>query len=526
MKKLMIAAAVAAALGGVVGAQAETIRWARSSDVSTLDPHASNINTNINFNHQVYEPLVLRGPTGKLEPVLATEWKLTEDPTVWEFKLRKGVKFHGGQAFTADDVIFSVARAKAKTSDMKSLVASVEEVIKVDDHTVRMRTKGANPILPNSLTNIFILNQAWAKENGAELPQDLNAKEQTYSARNMNGTGPYALASREPDTRTVLRAFDGYWGKGQFPLQITEIVSLPIANAATRIAALLSGEVDFVQDVPVQDVARLKQNNNIRVTEGPENRSIFFGMNVGDKELKYSSVKGKNPLADVRVRQAINQAIDREAIQKAVMRGLSQPSGTIVPPFVDGYDKSFDQVSKPDVAAGKKLLADAGYPDGFDITLHCPNNRYVNDEAICSAAVGMLGRIGIKTTLSARPIAVHLAAVNTQDTDFFMYGWGVPTFDSAYIFDFLVHSRDGSRGQANGTRYKNPELDAKIAAISSEADTAKRSALIAEVWKKVQEDTIYVPIHNQVLNYAMNPKFDIAIEPMAMTYFKYFPVKK
>lgn len=525
--RLALAATLAAALLAAPALHAETLRWARSADASTLDPHAVNNGPNHNLLHQVYEPLIIRTADGKLLPTLATSWQRTDDPTVWEFQLRKGVKFHDGSVFTADDAVFSLLRAKSPTSDMKSLLVSITEVTKVSPFVIRIKTAGPNPLLPDNLTNIQILSAAWSKAHNVEQPQNASAKEETYATRNVNGTGPYTLVSREQDVRTVLKLFPQYWGRGQFPLEIDELVYLPIKSPATRVAALLSGEVDFVQDLPIQDTARLRADPKLRVNQAAENRVIFFGLNVGNAPLKYSDVKDRNPLADRRVREAFQLAIDRNAIKTAVMRGLSVPTNIIAPPFVHGYDKAFDVVGKPDVARAKALLAQAGYPNGFGITLHCTNDRYLNDEAICQAAAGFLGRIGVKTTVVSRPLAIQTAAINNLDTDFYLYGWGVPTYDSAYIFDYLVHTRGkNARGATNATRYSNAELDAKIVSLSSEGDQKQRDATIKSIWATVQKELVYLPLHDQIQTYAMVRKFDIPVNPSNTPYFKLFKLAK
>ena len=343
--------------------------------------------------------------------------------------------------------MFSLDRARQPTSDMKGLLSSIEKVSKVDDYTVHIKTKGPNPLLPNYLTNMFMMDKEWSEANNTITVQDYKGKKDNFAVRNANGTGPYELVSREQDVKTVLKRNDGYWGKGEFPVGITDITYLMIKADATRIAALLSGEVDFVQDVPVQDIDRVGKTANIKINLGPENRTIFFGMDVASPELQTSNIKGKNPFADKRVRQAINMAIDREAIKRAVMRGQSVPAGVIAPPFVNGYTKELDALPKVDLAKATALLKEAGYADGFQVTLHCPNDRYINDEGICQAATAMLAKIGIKVNLVAQSRGPHFTLIQKTppETEFYMVGWGVPTYNSQYIFSFLYHSAVGER---------------------------------------------------------------------------------
>jgi peptide/nickel transport system substrate-binding protein len=317
-KSLAAVAAIALAAGAV---DARSLKWARTADSLTLDPHAQNEGPTHNLMHQIYEPLLIRDAAGKIIPTLALSWKVTSDPKVWEFKLRQGVKFHNGNPFTADDVVFSLKRAQQPTSDMKGLLISIEDVVKIDDHTVHVKTKGPNPLLPNSLTNLFMMDKEWSDQNNTITVQDYKDKKDNFAVRNANGTGPYTLVSRQQDVQTVLKRNEAYWGKGQVPLGISEITYVAIKSDPTRVAALLSGEVDFVQDVPVQDIERVQKSSTLKVNFGPENRTIFFGMDVSSPELKTSNIKGKNPFADKRVRQAVNMSIDREGIKRAVMRG-------------------------------------------------------------------------------------------------------------------------------------------------------------------------------------------------------------
>ena len=513
--------------GSSAFASAETLRWARAGDSLTIDPHSQNEGPTHALAQQIYEPLISPDMEAKPIPALATEWNVKDgNPNVWVFKLREGVKFHGGEDFTAEDVVFSFGRAKLESSDMKELLVTIKEVRAVDDFTVEMETEGPNPILPNNLTNLFIMDKGWAEKHDVTKPAEFDDGEETYAVRNANGTGAFMLESREPDTKTVLKANPNYWGKGQFPLEVTEIIYTPIQNAATRVAALLSGEVDLIQDVPVQDLDRVANADGLKVVNAPQNRTIFFGVNSGDDDLANDNLEGKNPFADVRVRKAMSLALDRDAIKQVVMRGQSAPTGVIIPPFVNGWTEALDAYPKADVEAAKALMAEAGYGDGFEVTLHCPNDRYINDEAICQAAVGMMGKIGITANLVAQTKANHFPLISGKKTDFYLLGWGVPTFDSEYVFNFLVHSTTDERGSWNGSRFSNPDVDAMIQSLGSETDIAKRNDTIAKIWQVVQDEQIYLPIHNQVLNWGMKESIDFPVQPEDQPHFKFLKYKK
>jgi peptide/nickel transport system substrate-binding protein len=511
-----------------VEATARSIKVARTGDSLTLDPHAQNEGPTHALAHQIYEPLVIRDAAGKMLPALAVSWGITADPLVWEFKLRPGVKFHDGTPFTVDDVIFSYNRALQPTSDMKQLLSSVDQMTKVDDFTLRIKTKGPNPLLPNNLGDLFIMSKAWTEKNNATKVQDFKAKEENFSVRNANGTGPFVLVTREPDVKTVMKRNDAYWGLATTPNDITELTFMPLKTDATRVAALLSGEVDFVQDVPVQDIERLRQDQKLQVKIGAENRSIFLGMNVGDAELSTSDIKGKNPFADKRVRQAINMTVNRAAIQRVVMRGQSIPTGIIAPPGVNGYTRELDQIPAADAAKAKALITEAGYPNGFAVSFHCPNDRYVNDEAICQAVVGQLAPLGIKASLVSQSKSLHFPMIQKQppQVDFYLLGWGVPTFDSDYVFSFLYRTRTDKLGGWNATRYSNPELDKMIDGLSGEINLEKRNAEIAKIWAKLQDETVYIPIHIQTLAYAMKADLDVAVDISNQPKFKFAKLKK
>ncbi|QJR16168.1 ABC transporter substrate-binding protein [Usitatibacter palustris] len=501
LNRTALGAAVLATLFALA-ADAKTLRWSSQGDILTMDPHAQNEGLNNSVSDHVYEPLVTRGKDLKIEPCLALSWK-AEGTSAMRFKLRPNVKFHDGAPFTADDVVFSVERALAPTSNFSPYMQGITGAKKIDDLTVDITTSGPNPVLLAQLTEVRMVNRAWAVKNNVVRPQDFKNKEETYGARNANGTGPYVLKSREPDVKTVMVLNSNWWGKMEG--NVNEIVYTPIKSDGTRIAALLSGELDFILDPPVQDIPRLKSDGKIRILEGNENRTIFFGFDQWRDELTYSSVKGKNPFKDQRVREAFQLALDLEAIKTQVMRGLAFPTGVMFAPQVDGYDKSIDIVKKPNPERAKKLLADAGYPNGFEVTMDCPNNRYINDEKICQAAAAMLARINIKIKLNAMPRATYFPKIQNFDTSLYMLGWGVPTFDSLYALQSLLRTNalKGGDGNFNLGKYSNPKVDAAVDALKTEVDPVKRKALAKEVLTIHAADVGHIPLHHQVIPWAM-----------------------
>jgi peptide/nickel transport system substrate-binding protein len=502
MQKFAIVLVAALAIcGGAGTSYGKPLRWTSQGDVLTMDPHSQNESFTNGMNGQVYEPLVSYDKQLRLVPGLAVSWTNPE-PTVWRFKLRPGVKFHDGAAFTADDVVFSLERANQPSSNFRVYAATVKHAKKIDDLTVEVVTRGPNPVFLQQMSLLYIMNKAWCVKNKADKPQNFTEKEESFSARNANGTGPYILKTREPDVKTILVENPKYWGKREG--NVTEMIYLPIKSDATRVAALLSGEVDFVLDPPPQDIARLKANPAIKVIEGAENRIIFFGMDQQRDELLYSNVKGRNPFKDVRVRQAMSLAIDIEAIKSRTMRGLAIPAGTMALPQADGYTAELDRRAPVDPAKAKKLLADAGYPTGFEITLDCPNNRYVNDEEICQAAAAMFSKIGVTTRLNAMPRAVYFPKLQKGDTSMYMLGWGGQTTDAIFTLRPVMHSpRGGQEGSFNYGRYTNVRLDELIDRIDVEMDQPKRRAMVTEALKLHADEMLHIPLHRQMIPWAM-----------------------
>lgn len=496
-----LGAVAVAALMAAGSASAATMRWAGANDILTVDPHAQNHQTTHAFLQQVYESLVRYDEKYQIQGALATKWTRVS-PTQVRFELRKGVKFHDGAPFTADDVVFSLTRAMTPPSNLQSAVQSVKEVKKVDDFTVDLILKGPSPVLMRELTEARILNKAWAEKHNSVKAQDYAGKEENFASRNANGTGPFSLVGWQPDVKVTLKKNDAWWDKPKG--NIDEVVFTPIKSAATRSAALLSGQVDFVVDPPPQDLARMKANADIKLIEGAENRTIYLGLDQFRDELP--GTPGKNPLKDKRVRQAMYQAIDIAGLKSRTMRDLAVPAGTMVAPMVNGWSKTLDErAAKYDVEAAKKLLADAGYPDGFALKLDCPNDRYVNDEAICQAVTAMWTRIGVKTTLQAAPMSQFVSRVMNTDVSAYLFGWGVATFDALYSLDSLMATKDSktASGTYNGGRFSDAKLDGLIGQIKVEMDTAKRDALIAESLKLVKDEYYYIPLHHQIRPWAM-----------------------
>ncbi len=496
-KTALLATALAAALSmGLSTAEAKTFRWAASWDVLSMDPHALNSTSSMAFLNNVYEALVRFDNGMKIEPALAESWQQL-DPTTWRFKLRQGVKFHDGHPFTADDVVFSWARANTPGGLVMSVIGDIQDIRKVDDYSVDVITREPFPILLRVLSYLYVMDKEWSEANGATASSDLKANRENFANRNANGTGPFKLKLREIDTRTVLEVNPDWWDKRTH--NVDEVVFTPIKSDATRTSSLLSGAIDAMVSVPLQDLQRLGGDPNVVIYQGPELRTIYIGMDVARDELLYSNVKGKNPLKDARVRQAIYAAIDAEAIKRAVMRGKSWPTGIILSPYLSGFPEGLEARLPTDPAAAKKLLAEAGYAGGFSIGLACPNDRYVYDEAICLAVTSMLAKIGIKVEPQIEPGTKWLQRLNTQDVSLFLMGHAaLPTAD---VYSTLVEALSAGGG-LNAGRWSDPAYEALLPQIKRETDETKRKALIKQAMTIVREQTPVIPLHQQPVTWA------------------------
>lgn len=507
--KFAIYSAITLAVLGVGSTvQAKPFKWSSASDIPTLDIHSQNNALGNGVHAAIFDSLVYyNSTTFKPEAQLATSWR-DISPTQVRFTLRSGVKFSDGSPLSADDVVYSLTRAMTKTSNYAVYTQGIDKVVKVNETTVDIMMKGPNPVLLNQLTELRIMSKAWATKNNSLEPKDIKTKDESFAHRNAMGSGPYMVKEWQPDQRLVLVKNPNYWGNN--PTNVTEIIYTPIKSEATRVAALLSGELDFVLDPSLQDLARMRNNANLKVMDGVENRTIFFGMDQFRDELPGSNIKGKNPLKDLRVRKALYQAIDINSLSRVTMRGLSQPTGALVAPQVNGWTEAVNKRHPYDLDAAKKQLSEAGYPSGFEVDFACPNNRYINDEEICQAVTAMWAKVGIKAKLRTLPLVTYFPMIQRSEASIYMLGWGVPTFDALYSLQSLTRTvGTGGDGNYNVGRYSNSRMDYLVDRVKAETDLPVRNRMLTEALQ-LQNDTVAnIPLHNQVIPWAMKKNIDV-----------------
>jgi len=504
LARLLMSAGLAVTLSG--GALAEELRWASPTDPQTMDPHAVNSTPVLGFLNNIYEGLVRRNKDMQIEGSLATSWEpLGEDG--WRFHLREGVTFHNGARFTAEDVLFSYERASSEQADTRAWFAPVSDVRIVDDFTIDFLTHDPNPIFPDSIANFLIMDKDWAEEHQTERP----AREtENYATLFANGTGPFRLTGREPGLSTVVEPFDAWWDTPEHNL--TRATFLPISNPATAVAALISGEIDLIEPVPVQDVDRVAADPDLKLHQGIEARVIMLGFGHSHDLLKYSDeTPDTNPFQDARVRKAVQHAINAEAIVQKVMRGKAEVASQLVSPQMNGYSAAAAGRFGHDVDAAKALLAEAGYPDGFSFGFMCPNDRYINDESICTAVAGMLARVGIRANLTAMPVRGYWSELREGNFDMYLLGWSPGTFDAEHPVRFLVTTPNPHKklGSWNFGGYSNARIDELLPQVQREIDPAARQAMLDEIATLVRDDVVYVPLHVQPLLWASKANIDL-----------------
>ena len=491
MRRLLTTATFAIALPFATLAQAKDITIGLTSDATILDPQAGEeLSSNIMFYH-IFDPLVRRGADLQFGPGLAESWSQKDEKT-WVFKLRAGVKFHNGETLKASDVVFTIDRLKA--SVMSNLSANIATVTAVDDLTVEISTPGPYAALPNDLAAILILNEAYVKSVG----------DVEFGLKPM-GTGPYKLAEWVKEDHITLEAFADYFAG---PAKIDTVVFRPITNPATRTAALLTGELDVVQDLAVRDVERAKAEPGIEVLTRPSLLNILLAMDVREKSPTVDLEK--NPMTDLRVREAMARAIDVDTINKVIMNGLATPSAQFVPDshvgHVDGAD--FRAMYPFDIARAKELMAEAGFADGFTMTLDATNNRYVNDAQIAQALTSMLSQIGINLQLNMMPKSNFWGHIRvpSENSSFIMSGWDVPSGDAGSMYNALFYSRDKKPGygEVNRTSYSNAEVDALLDKADSTAKMEERDGYLQEASKLLLADIPMIPVHYEQDIYAVH----------------------
>jgi peptide/nickel transport system substrate-binding protein len=507
-----VLALLCAALLAATPAQARSLRLASAFDPQSLDPHALALLYQSRVVTQIYDSLVNRDRDFRLEPSLALSWQ-SVDPRTWRFALRPNVKFHDGTPLTAEDVVFSIERALTKTSQRAFQLRGVTGARKVDDLTVDVLLAAPDAVLPEKMIFIGIMSKAWAEKHGVLQPQDFNARQETHAVRNANGTGPFMLKRYEPDARLLLAANPHWWGRGTRSGggNVTEVTYTVIQSDATRMAALATGEADFVIDPPFQDVARLQQDRRLKFASTTDIGTQYLGFDHARGELDSSDVKGRNPFKDLRVRKAVYQAIDIDTIIAKVLRGQATPTGSFVSTLVDGYLPELDARLPYDPAAARALLRQAGYGDGFSVQLDCVNVTF--RAAVCQAIAAMLAQVGIRAGFQPSPSAMFFPKLTQATTSFFEFGW-IPTTDAWAMFNSIVRSYDGvGAGQFNGGRYSNPKLDALIDAIRVEPDLVRRRQRVGDALRLMTDDLPLVPLYRRRINWVMRPNIHVTPWP-------------
>lgn len=519
-----VVAAMAFALSD--GASAAKFVYASQGDPRTLDPHAMNEQLTLSIQTQIYDTLVGRGKDLGLVPSLATSWENTGGAT-WRFTLRQGVKFHEGQDFTAEDVAFSIERGKPG-SQFRAFLAHITDVQIVDDYTIDVTTAVIDPLLPGKLSTLNIMDKDWAAEHDSETVSDIGADaEEIYATRHANGTGPYRLRLREPGIRTELERNDDWWGDN--PGNVTEATYLQITSAPTRVAALLSGEVDMIMDAPLQDLPRITSSPGLKVLQGPEIRTLLLGMDQHREQPLHAFDGDGNPLAgnpfkDLRVRQAIGHAVNVDALIDRVLRGNGVPAGVVSIPGLNGYDADLDHRPAFDLDRARSLMNEAGWGDGFRIGFLCPNNRYVNDTEVCRAIAGQLAQIEIEAEVDSVPRNVYFSRLLDIDTSFYIIGLTASAYDTFDLLQSNLMTREPPDGQVNFGRWSNADYDAAVNALKSEIDPAKRGELYRRAITLARDDVADLRLYHQAINWAMKSSIDATLRSDNFVHLKWITV--
>ena len=474
-------------------APAADLSIALGGDVTSMDPHFHNLTPNNNIGAHVFDTLVAKDPAGRIKPALAESWRAVDDLT-WEFKLRKGVKFHDGSEFTAADVAFTLDRIPLvpnSPSPFTTYTKQVTERIVVDPWTLRLKSATPYPQMPNDMSTVLVVS---AKVAAKATTDDFN------TGKAMIGTGPFKFVRWQKGDRIELARNDAYWGAKPAWDRVTFRV---ITSDPTRVASLLAGEVRAIENVPTNDLAKLSGNKDLTIYRTVSVRLMYLHLDTARDKTPFATDRAgkpleKNPLRDLRVRRAMSKALNRQALVERIMESAAVTTGQLMPEGFFGYVPAL-KPEPQDLEGARKLLAEAGYPDGFGLTLHTPNNRYVNDEQIAQAVAQMLSRVGIQTRVDAMPSSVFFSRGSKLEFSFMLVGWGAETMEASSPLKALLatFNKDKGTGAANRGRYSNSKLDAVLDQALATVDDAKRERLLQQATEIGVGDLGIIPLYHQ-----------------------------
>ena len=492
LRHLATATATALLLGAGSLVSAQTLNFAYDADPVSLDPHEQLSGGTIQLSHMVFDPLVRWNTDLGFDGRLATEWERVDDTTM-RFKLREGVKFHSGNPMTAEDVVWTIERLKS-SADFKGIFSGWTSATAIDDYTVEVKTDGPSPLILHTATYVFPMDKKFYEDGGAEIAKHGDS----FASKTVSGTGPFTISEREQGVKVVFQRNADYWDTDS-PGNVQTAVLTPIKEAPTRVAALLAGDVDFIAPVPPTDLERIESDPNTDLVTMSGTRIITLQLNG----------KRNEALADPKVRLAIDNAINNEGIVAKIMKGFGTVAAQNSPEGYLGHNPSL----KPrfDVAKARELMAEAGYENGFNVSMMCPNNRYVNDYKICEAAAAMLAQIKITVDLTTIPKAQYWPKYDERAADIMMIGWHADTEDSANFFEFLnmTPDADTGKGQYNSGGYSNAKVDEMTIASLTETDQDKRAKDMQEIEQILYDEAAFVPLHWQDLAWAARKGVDI-----------------
>lgn len=471
---------------------AKPLRIATANDPQTMDPHALSLLYHSRVMHQIYEGLVNRDEKFRLEPALALSWQAV-DARTWRFKLRPGVKFHDGSAFTADDAVFSIERALHPQSQRAPQLRGIKGAKKIDALTIDVLLDDPDAVLPLKLWQVAMMSRAWCEAHQVARPQDYNGKQETFAVRAAMGTGPFRLERYEADVRTTLVAHRDWWGRATRKGNVEAVEFLVIQSDATRLAALGSGQVDLVLDPPFQDVARLRQDKRLRIVQTADIGTQYLA-------LDQRATRG-NPFQDKRVRRAIQHALDMELVVRQVLRGQGEATGAPLSQLVEGAVPELEARPRYDPAAARALLKEAGYPDGFETRFDCVSVSF--RQAVCQAMTAMLRKVGIRASLQTAPAGLFFPKLTQAQIALAEFGWSAGS-DAWNVLHSIAHGHDGrGAGLFNAGRFADAKLDALIDAIRVEPDLARRRALVGDALRRIRDEALLLPIYRTAQIWAM-----------------------